>query len=602
MKKKMLICVTLVLVLICCMLGTVGVFAGDNVFAVFQDAASLNSWTCPGGVTASFDAGENAAKFSVDTAGGVKRISYNQADLVFSKGARYHVSYKIKSPGNGSYFLGLELNEGNNSISWKLAPNGSGSSVIYDNTYRGGGANGSTDWVNISYDLSVYDIKNGSGVSIDSVTIPANKFFFQFNSTTDYYIKDFKIEKIPFVQQGNVLVNTIFEDNFEEASLHHWNVSGGTLSVDNGAFKFVGSSGRIEYTGKNVKFGNNTKYRISYRTKITYDKAYFMGLEIKGLGKWQYAFNGSFADSIYDNTADFRGTSRNMINGAITDDWADVSYEITMYDIQDTSGASIDSVNIPANKLFFNLPHADTTFYIDYLKIEEILENVGISYDSTMGTVSIDGASVANGARLTAAKASVSAQAKSGYLFNKFVVIDRNGETTEYPASDSVDMVFDSDSTVTAVFESAPAPSVAEGTILADLYQNENSILFYSSVLAQGKPVSEFGIELKKTGGSESIRLEGMSEISETNNRFGIRAYGAGITAGSYEARAYAVIDGEFVTANWKTIVIPEKENSELLNTFKNGFKKGNKNTQTIWTKGMNEISATNHQIAAGVF
>ena len=399
-----------------------------------------------------------------------------------------------------------------------------------------------------------------------------------------------------------MLVNTIFEDNFEEASLPHWNVSGGTLSVDNGAFKFVGSSGRIEYTGKNVKFGNNTKYRISYRTKITYDKAYFMGLEIKGLGKWQYAFNGSFADSIYDNTADFRGTSRNMINGAITDDWADVSYEITMYDIQDTSGASIDSVNIPANKLFFNLPHADTTFYIDYLKIEEILENVGISYDSTMGTVSIDGASVANGARLTAAKASVSAQAKPGYLFNKFVVIDRNGETTEYPASDSVDMVFDSDSTVTAVFESAPAPSVAEGTILADLYQNENSILFYSSVLAQGKPVSEFGIELKKTGGSESIRLEGMSEISETNNRFGIRAYGAGITAGSYEARAYAVIDGEFVTANWKTIVIPEKENSELLNTFKNGFKKGNKNTQTIWTKGMNEISATNHQIAVGVF
>ena len=93
-----------------------------------------------------------------------------------------------------------------------------------------------------------------------------------------------------------------------------------------------------------------------------------------------------------------------------------------------------------------------------------------------------------------------------------------------------------------------------------------------------------------------------MSEISETNNRFGIRAYGAGITAGSYEARAYAVIDGEFVTANWKTIVIPEKGNLELLNTFKNGFKKGNKNTQTIWTKGMNEISATNHQIAAGVF
>ena len=90
MKKKMLLCVTLVLVLICCMLGTVGVFAGDNVFAVFQDAASLNSWTCPGGVTASFDAGENAAKFSVDAAGGVKRISYNQADLVFSKGARYH--------------------------------------------------------------------------------------------------------------------------------------------------------------------------------------------------------------------------------------------------------------------------------------------------------------------------------------------------------------------------------------------------------------------------------------------------------------------------------------------------------------------------------
>lgn len=565
MKKNILLFSTLVLVFML-VIGVESVSAESEslVFESFQNADSLTSWTCEEGITTSFDSAENAVKFSANITS-PKKISYTGADILFSKNAKYRVSYKIKSPGNGSYFLGVELNGTGGKASWQLSPNGAASSTLYDNNYRGGGANGSTEWVNISYDFTVYDIKNDAGVSINEITIPAHKLFFQFNTATEYDIKDFKIEKIPFAQEGSVLINTVFEDDFNEESLPNWTASGGSLSEENGAIRFVGSGGRIAYTGKNITFGSDAIYRISYRTKITYDKAYFMALETGG-PKWQYALDGGYAVNIYDNTADFRDTSRNLLNGAVTDNWTDVSYTVHMYDMQDASGSSVDSIKIPANKLFFNLPHNDTTFYIDSLKIEEIIENVGVSYDSAMGDVFIDGVLMANGTRVTAAKAAVSAEPKAGYLLQKFVVTDQNGVSTEYPAtaSDSVDLVFDCDSVVTAVFEAAPAPSVITGRVMADTYQNENSILVYSKVSAQGNPVSEFGIELKKAEDDANILpLKGMTGLSEENNKFGIRAFGAGLSAGSYQTRAYAVINGEVITEEWNSVTVSEKEGNE---------------------------------------
>lgn len=562
--KKNVFLVTMLVALFVFALGAASVFAGNEsvVFEEsFQSEAALENWTCQDGVTAVYDSTENAAKISATS--GAKRISYNGADIVFSKGAKYRISYKIKSPGNGSYFLGLQLNETGGSSSWKLSPNGAGSSALYDNTYRGGGANGSTDWVAVSYDFTVYDIKDGKGVSMDEITIPSGKFYFQLNTVTDYYLKEFKIEKIPFVQQGNVMVNTVFEDTFEDGSM--WTVTGGTSIVQDGVLQYVGSAGRLAYTGSNLSFVKNAVYRVSYRTKITYDKAYFMGLETGG-PKWQYTLNGSFYNLIYDNGADFRGSSRNLLNGAITDDWSDVSYAVNLYDMQDASGNSVDSIKIPANKLFFNLPHADTTFCIDSIKIEEFVGNVGVSYDSTMGDVSVNGAAAADGARITAAKATVSACPKEGYVLQKIVVTDQNGQDTDYAvsASESVELTFDCNSVVTAVFEAAPAPSVTTGSIMTDTYQNENSILVYSAVSAQGKTVSEFGIELKKTGDDANVLpLKGMTELSEENNKFGIRAFGAGLQAGSYQTRAYAVINGEVVTEDWSPVTVSEKEGNE---------------------------------------
>ena len=548
--KKSILLLSIFVFLLTCVCGSVSAADETVVFEAFHADGSLTGWVCEDGVTASYDAAQGAVKFSAGGISGPKRVSYTGGDIVFSKKARYRVSYETMSPAAGSYFLGIELNTGGTKASWQLSPNGSGSSGIYDNTYRGGGSNGTSGWGGVSYDFTVYDIKNDAGASIDSITIPANKLFFQLNTATDYYIKNFKIEKIPFAQQGNSLVNTVFEDHFDEASLADWSATGGELTAENGALQFVGS-GRFAYKGRNLKFGSNTKYRVSYRTKMISDKAYFMGLEVHAAGQWRLGENEAFTSKIYDNSIGYRGSAKNG-----SEDWTDVSYEITMYELQNTAGEAIDSITVPANLLFFNLPYADTTFSIDELKIEEIIENVGVSYDSAMGTVSIDGASVANGGRVTAAKATVSAEAKPGYLFSKFTVTDKAGETVEYPGLDRIDLAFDTDSTVTAVFEAAPAPSVTERKILTDQYNNENSILVFSAVSAQGNTVSEFGVELKKAGGAEILRLKGVTEISETNNLFGIRAYGRGIQPGTYEARVYAVINGEMVTGEWKTVVI----------------------------------------------
>ncbi len=175
--------------------------------------------------------------------------------------------------------------------------------------------------------------------------------------------------------KADTVSETVFEDTFTtSASLANWKLTdnkneAAAMAVEDGALTVSGysQSARIAYTGGDVKLSQNATYRVSYRTKMAGDASYFLGLEVYAAGQWQLAENGEFTSKIYDNSPEYRGSAKNG-----SEDWTDVSYEFSVYGLKDKAGASIDSITIPAEKLFLLLAGAGNAFSIDYLKIELI--------------------------------------------------------------------------------------------------------------------------------------------------------------------------------------------------------------------------------------
>ncbi|MDY4976020.1 MAG: S-layer homology domain-containing protein [Clostridia bacterium] len=196
----------------------------------------------------------------------------------------------------------------------------------------------------------------------------------------------------------NSVYQTIFEDSFDtQGSLEHWKFvdnknADAVMTVEEGALRVSGYSqyARMAYTGGDVTLSENTKYRVSYRTKMAGNASYYLGLEVTAVGKWQLAENGAYTASLYDNAAEYRGGAKNG-----SEDWTDVSYEFSVYGLQDTAGAAVDSITIPTDKLFLFFAGAGNEFLIDSLKIERVRPKQEPEfYSVSLGSAPMEGADV----------------------------------------------------------------------------------------------------------------------------------------------------------------------------------------------------------------
>ena len=366
----------------------------------FDTSASLENWKFVDNKNENAVMAVEDGSLKVSGYSRLARIAYAGTDVTFSKNAKYRVSYRTKMAGNASYYLGLEVTAAGQ---WQLTENGAYTSALYDNAseYRGGAKNPTEDWTDVSYELSVYGLKDKAGASIDTITIPEDKLFLFFAGDGDtFYIDYLKIEEIMVEEEPeqDLVYETAFGDSFDtSASLENWKYvdnknENAVMAVEDGSLKVAGYSqyARMAYTGGDVKLSKNAKYRVSYRTKMAENASYYLGLEVTAAGQWQLAENGEYTSKLYDNAPEYRGGAKNP-----TEDWTDVSYEFSIYGLKDTSGASIDTITIPADKLFLFFAGDGSAFYIDYLKIERVRPKMEPAFKSvTLGDSPMETGSV----------------------------------------------------------------------------------------------------------------------------------------------------------------------------------------------------------------
>lgn len=237
------------------------------------------------------------------------------------------------------------------------------------------------------------------------------------------------------------------------------------------------------------------------------------------------------------------------------------------------------SYTVPYSEFQFRCIYADATIvwvgYDDLLINKTTQKNIAVSYDSSMGTVTCDGTSVANGEEIVvdynnATAKNFAIEAKDGYVIEKVLVNDAPVATDTLTFKNVI-----TDQKLEVVF----AKKVAVAPVLPDTtptyvfdadYETGAQVAYFTVNTGYGYTFTDGIAKFGEVGG-EFEKMENSGIFAEYlnnnwNGRYGIKVFGAGLEQGaSYVLAPYLVAQDE----NGNTVTIdPVADNDVADYTF----------------------------------